>query len=130
VNWQKAGDWCKKRGMSLASRLATIEMTSLSSQLNLDYDSWGIKCQLHISLFPKRTILFDSGDNYWVSATDKGSEPGQFLWTDSQTPKEFNENLLYTSAVLNTNSIRLRDQKYNKNSLFLCELDNEFVDCL
>jgi len=86
-------------------------------------------------------ILFDSGDNYWVSATDKGSEPGQFLWTDSQTPveqsawepgypKEFNKNLLYTSAVLNTNSIRLRDQKYNKNSLFLCELDNEFVDCL
>jgi hypothetical protein len=76
-----------------------------------------------------------------VSATDKGSEPGEFLWMDSKTPveksawepgypKEFSENPLYTCAVLNTNSIRLRDQKYNLKSLFLCELDSDFVDCL
>lgn len=48
VDWVRAGEWCKKRGMSLASQLATIEMTSLSSQLNLDFDSWGIKCHLHL----------------------------------------------------------------------------------
>jgi hypothetical protein len=76
-----------------------------------------------------------------VSATDKNSKPGEFIWMDSQTPveksawdpgypKEFSESMLYTSAVLNTDSIKLRDQKHNRKSFFLCELNSEFVDCV
>jgi hypothetical protein len=86
-----------------------------------------------------RTFL-SSGENFWVSATDRDGNPGEFSWTDYQTPvdkdswepgypKEFGEGL-YTSVVLNAGSFRLRDQKYNKNSFFLCELERDLVNCL